>query len=100
MDRLVDEAEKTGKDPNQARFAVTLLTSAMAPTNFWLGNPAAIKRTLETGGLNLPRGIRNWAGDLRHNGGLPSMADPQALQVGRDLALTPARSSSVTRSPS
>ena len=89
MDRLVDEAEKIGRDPNQARFAVTLLTSAMAPTNFWLGNPAAIKRTLETGGLNLPRGLRNWAGDLRHNGGLPSMADPQALQVGRDLALTP-----------
>jgi polyhydroxyalkanoate synthase len=89
MDRLVDEAEKTGKDPDKARFAVTLLTSAMAPTNFWLGNPGAIKRTLETGGLNLPRGLRNWVGDLRHNGGLPSMADPQALQVGRDLALTP-----------
>jgi polyhydroxyalkanoate synthase subunit PhaC len=89
MDRLVDEAEKSGRDPDKARFAVTLLTSAMAPTNFWPGNPAAIKRTLETGGLNLTRGVRNWAGDLRHNGGLPSMADPQALQVGRDLALTP-----------
>jgi polyhydroxyalkanoate synthase len=89
MDRLVDEAEKPGKDPDKARFAVTLLTSAMAPTNFWPGNPAAIKRTLETGGLNLARGVRNWAGDLRRNGGLPSMADPQALQVGRDLALTP-----------
>jgi polyhydroxyalkanoate synthase len=89
MDRLVDEAEKPGRDPDKARFAVTLLTSAVAPTNFWLGNPAAIKRTLETGGLNLTRGVRNWAGDLRHNGGLPSMADPQALQVGRDLALTP-----------
>jgi polyhydroxyalkanoate synthase subunit PhaC len=89
MDRLVEEAEKSGRDPDQARFAVTVLTSAMAPTNFWLGNPAAIKRTLETGGLNLIRGLRNWVGDLRHNGGLPSMADPQALQVGRDLALTP-----------
>src|ERR1700730_18868266 len=89
MDRLVDEAEKSGKDPGKARFAVTLLTSAVAPTNFLLGNPAAIKRTLETGGLNLTRGVRNWAGDLRHNGGMPSMADAQALQVGRDLALTP-----------
>ena len=89
VDRLVDEAAKSGKDPDKARFAVTLLTSAVAPTNFWAGNPAAIKRTLETGGGNLARGVRNWAGDLRHNGGLPSMADPQALQVGRDLALTP-----------
>jgi Poly-beta-hydroxybutyrate polymerase (PhaC) N-terminus len=38
MDRLVDEAEKSGRDPDKARFAVTLLTSAVAPTNFWLGN--------------------------------------------------------------
>lgn len=89
MDRLAAEAEKSGRDPDKARFAVTLLTSAVAPTNSLLGNPAAIKRTLETGGGNLARGVRNWAGDLRHNGGLPSMTDPQALQVGRDLALTP-----------
>jgi polyhydroxyalkanoate synthase subunit PhaC len=88
MDRLADEAEKSGKDPDKTRFAVTLLTSALAPTNFWPGNPAAIKRTLETGGRNLACGVRNWVGDLRHNGGLPSMADPRALQVGRDLALT------------
>ena len=31
MDRLVDEAEKSGRDPDKARFAVTLLTSAVAP---------------------------------------------------------------------
>jgi polyhydroxyalkanoate synthase len=89
MDRLVDEVEKSGKNSDKARFAVTLLTSAVAPTNFLPGNPAAIKRTFETGGRNLARGLRNWAGDLRHNGGMPSMADPEALQVGRDLALTP-----------
>jgi polyhydroxyalkanoate synthase subunit PhaC len=89
MDQLVEEVEKSGKDPDKARFAVTLLTSAVAPTNFLAGNPAAIKRTFETGGRNLARGLRNWAGDLRRNGGMPSMADPQALQVGRDLAVTP-----------
>jgi polyhydroxyalkanoate synthase len=89
MDRLVDEVERSGKDANKARFAVTLLTSAVAPTNFLAGNPAAIKRTFETGGRNLARGLRNWAGDVRHNGGMPSMADREALQVGRDLALSP-----------
>jgi polyhydroxyalkanoate synthase len=89
MDRLVDEAEKSGKDADKARFAVTLLTSAVAPTNFLLGNPAAIKKTFESGGVNLVHGLRNWAGDVRHNRGMPSMADPQALQVGRDLGLTP-----------
>jgi polyhydroxyalkanoate synthase subunit PhaC len=89
MDRLVDDVEKSGKDSDKARFAVTLLTSAVAPTNTLLGNPAAMKRTFETGGANLARGLRNWVGDVRHNGGMPSMADPDALQVGRDLALTP-----------
>ncbi len=89
MDRLVEEAEKPGKDPDKARFAVTLLTSAVAPTNFWPGNPAAIKRTLETGGLNLTRGVRNWAGDLRHNGGLPSMADPQGRVRERPVLVVP-----------
>jgi len=59
MDRLVDEAEKSGKDSDKARFAVTLLTSTVAPTNFLLGNPAAMKRTFETGGRNLARGLRN-----------------------------------------
>ena len=39
MDRLVDEAAKSGKDPDKARFAVTLLTSAVAPTNFWAREP-------------------------------------------------------------
>jgi polyhydroxyalkanoate synthase len=89
IDRLVDDVETSGKDPDKARFAATLLTSAVAPTNFLLGNPAAMKRTFETGGANLARGLRNWVGDIRHNGGMPSMADPQALKVGRDLALTP-----------
>jgi len=89
MDRLVDEVEKSGKDTDKARFTVTLLTSAAAPTNFLPGNPAAIKRTFETGGRNLARGLRNWAGDVSHNGGMPSMADRDALRVGRDLALTP-----------
>ena len=34
MDRLVDELEKSGKDSDRARLAVTLMTSAVAPTNF------------------------------------------------------------------
>jgi polyhydroxyalkanoate synthase len=88
-DRLVDEVARSGEDADRARFAVTLLTSAVAPTNFLPGNPAAIKKTFETGGRNLAHGFRNWAGDVRHNGGMPSMADREALQVGRDLALTP-----------
>src|SRR5260370_3505421 len=38
------------KETEQQRFAVRLLTEALAPTNLLLGNPAAIKRAFETGG--------------------------------------------------
>ena len=91
VDRVLDDMQATG-DPHRAeraRFALGILTSAAAPTNTLLGNPAALKETLETGGGNLIRGVRNFVGDLRHNGGMPSMAKQGALTVGDDMAVTP-----------
>jgi polyhydroxyalkanoate synthase subunit PhaC len=83
MDRLAKRANN-----ERAKFTVSLLTSALAPTNTLL-NPAAVKRVFDTGGSSLVSGAKNFVGDLRHNGGMPSTADRNALQVGRDLALTP-----------
>src|SRR5439155_21659510 len=73
----------------QARFAAGIVTSAAAPTNFLVSNPAALKRAFETGGMSLVRGARNFARDVRHNGAMPSMIEPDAFEVGRDLAVTP-----------
>ncbi len=73
----------------QARFVATMVTSALAPTNTLLGNPAAIKATLETGGGSLVAGVRNMISDLRHNGGLPSQVDRSQFVVGKDVAATP-----------
>jgi len=72
----------------QARFALTALTSAMAPTNTLVGNPAALKRAFDTGGRSVLRGMRNMLTDLRHNGAMPSMVDRTAYEVGTDLAAT------------
>lgn len=71
-----------------ARFAATILTSAAAPTNVLPLNPAALKKTLETGGANLVRGGSNFASDLVGNRGMPSMSKRGALKVGIDMALT------------
>ena len=90
--RLVDALESSGVDParvEKARFVGTIVVSALAPTNFVATNPAALKRAFDTGGGSLARGLRAWAGDLRHNGGMPSMVRPGAFVVGRDLAVTP-----------
>jgi polyhydroxyalkanoate synthase subunit PhaC len=73
----------------QARFAANIVTGAAAPVNFLVSNPAAIKRAFDTGGMSMVRGLRNFAHDVRHNGGMPSMVEPGAFEVGRDLAVTP-----------
>ena len=80
---------RNGTMPEQAQFAANIVTSAAAPTNFLMGNPAALKRAFETGGMSLARGARNFVHDVRHNGGMPSMTEPGAFEVGRDLAVTP-----------
>ena len=88
---MLSEVEQTAgwQRSTRARFVMDILTSAASPTNTLLGNPGALKRTFETGGANLVRGVEHFVSDLRHNGGMPSMAKPGALKVGEDLALTP-----------
>jgi polyhydroxyalkanoate synthase subunit PhaC len=88
VDELGDGAEDRRR-AEQARFATTILTSALAPTNFFATNPAAIKRAFDTGGKSLFRGVRNLVGDIRNNGGMPSMVERDAFEVGKDLALSP-----------
>ncbi len=90
--RLVDDLEAQQRDwhdVERARFAVNALTSALAPTNTLPGNPAALKRAFDTGGVSLLRGLGHVAHDVRHNGGMPSQTDRSAFTVGQDLALTP-----------
>jgi polyhydroxyalkanoate synthase subunit PhaC len=90
--RLVDDLEAQQidwHDIERARFAVNALTSALAPTNTPLGNPAALKHAFDTAGASVLRGLKNLAHDVRHNGGMPSQTDRTAFTVGQDLALTP-----------
>jgi polyhydroxyalkanoate synthase subunit PhaC len=77
------------KETEQQRFAVRLLTEALAPTNLLFGNPAAIKRAFETGGTSLMHGLRNFLDDLRNNNGMPQTVDKRPFAVGRNLAVTP-----------
>jgi polyhydroxyalkanoate synthase subunit PhaC len=88
-DETLDDLARTGRASPAARFLLTIAQSAAAPTNTLLGNPAAMKRAYETGGLSLLRGLKNFAGDVRHNGGMPSTVDRSGYQVGRDFAITP-----------
>jgi polyhydroxyalkanoate synthase subunit PhaC len=73
----------------QARYTSGLLTAALAPTNVLPGNPAALKRTFDTGGLSVLRGARNFVRDVVDNRGMPSQVDSRQFKVGENLAATP-----------
>ena len=60
----------------------------MSPTNSLAGNPAALKKLVDTGGASLVHGLENFVADLMHNGGLPAQVDARTFAVGKNLATT------------
>ena len=89
MNGFIDRSALDGASKERARFVAGLLTDAMAPTNTLLGNPGALKRVLDSGGVSLFEGVRNLLGDLVSNRGMPAQVDKSAFELGRNLALTP-----------
>ncbi|MGI9287746.1 MAG: class II poly(R)-hydroxyalkanoic acid synthase, partial [Pseudomonadales bacterium] len=85
------DTDLEGMDLRRAQFAVDLITDTMAPTNSLIGNPAAIKRTLDTGGRSLGTGFIQMLQDLRNNNGMPAQVDKSKYDVGENLAVTEGR---------
>jgi polyhydroxyalkanoate synthase len=89
LNGFIDESGMDKRDAERARFVVSLFVDAMAPTNSLGGNPAALKRLVDTGGASLARGLENFVSDLAANGGLPAQVDRRGFEVGKNLAVTP-----------
>jgi polyhydroxyalkanoate synthase subunit PhaC len=89
LDRYIDNLGLEGRAVERLRFGAVLLREAMAPTNFFATNPAAVKRYYDTAGGSVRRGLANWVGDLRHNHGMPTMVDRRPFTIGENLAATP-----------
>src|SRR4051812_27651343 len=86
----VDEVE--GLDPaahERLRFATQSFVDAMSPSNFALTNPQVLKRTLETRGENLLKGLANMLKDIA--AGQVTQTKPGVFEVGRNLATTPGK---------
>lgn len=58
-----------------------------------------LRTTLESGGQNLINGLKNMLDDLERGKGKLNirMTDLNAFELGKNVAITPARSSSKTR---
>lgn len=88
LNEWVDGLEIEGRTKLRAKFLTSLVTDTMAPTNMLLGNPAALKVTLEKGGKNLLSGAKNLIEDMINNNGLPSMVDKSKFKLGENLGVT------------
>jgi polyhydroxyalkanoate synthase len=75
----------------KAELATGFLLDALAPTNFLLTNPAALKRVFETGGTSLAAGAANFLYDVRTNGGRPRQVDMRPFKIGQNIAATPGK---------
>ncbi len=73
----------------QLEFAVNALAEAMSPGNFLLTNPVVMKRTIETRGQNLVKGMEHLINDLKR--GQLTHTDPDAFKLGENLASTPGK---------
>src|SRR5499427_2904309 len=89
LHRFLDDAKINKREAERARFVVSLVVDAMSPTNSLAGNPAALKKAVDTGGASLLHGLENLVGDLVRNGGLPAQVDTRSFAVGKNLATTP-----------
>jgi polyhydroxyalkanoate synthase subunit PhaC len=87
-DRMAGAVDGPWERQARARYLANIVTGALAPTNYLMTNPAALKRAFETGGQSVLRGGRNMVRDLAR-GGMPSMVDRKPFPVGEKLASTP-----------
>jgi polyhydroxyalkanoate synthase len=81
-----------GVDPKQReklRFLTRNFVDAMAPSNFAATNPLVLERAMQTRGESLLKGLEHMLQDISK--GQLTHTDPQAFEVGRNIAVTPGK---------
>lgn len=87
MTGLADQLDDTAK--RRVDFFTRQAVAAAAPSNNPLTNPAVLRKTAETGGLNLVKGAGYFWADAAHGQGLVTRRANEDFEVGRNIACTP-----------
>jgi polyhydroxyalkanoate synthase subunit PhaC len=88
---LVETSRLPEATRRKARFAMQLTLDAFAPSNVpWL-NPGVVKEAMNTNGMSLLQGMRNFIDDVQYNGGYPRQVDRSGFELGRNIGATPGR---------
>jgi polyhydroxyalkanoate synthase len=77
------------KQREKLRFTARGFVDAMSPSNFALTNPKVLERMVETKGESLLKGLENMLRDIEK--GQLTHTDPNAFELGRNIAVTPGR---------
>jgi polyhydroxyalkanoate synthase len=86
----VDQIEGLDEESrSKLRFATRSFVDAMSPSNFALTNPQVLKKTIESRGENLLKGLANMLKDIA--AGQLTQTKPGVFEVGRNLATTPGK---------
>jgi polyhydroxyalkanoate synthase subunit PhaC len=86
----VDQIEGVDAETRERlRFATRSFVDAMSPSNFALTNPQVLKKTIETRGENLLKGLANMLRDIA--AGQLTQTKPGVFEVGGNLATTPGK---------
>ncbi|WP_158743984.1 class I poly(R)-hydroxyalkanoic acid synthase [Acidisphaera sp. L21] len=81
------------KSAQKVDFYSRQFIDAMSPSNFLLTNPEVLRKTAETGGENLLRGLNNLLGDLERGKGKLAikMTDMDAFKLGENIGVSPGK---------
>ena len=81
------------KTAQKVDFYSRQFIDAMSPSNFVLTNPEVLRKTAETGGENLLKGLSNLLGDLERGKGKLriKMTDTDAFKLGQNIAVSPGK---------
>jgi polyhydroxyalkanoate synthase len=82
-----------GLEPKTAQkvdFYARQFINALSPSNFALTNPEVLRKTRESGGENLVKGLNNLLSDLEEGRGnlRIKMTDTEAFKVGENIAVS------------
>jgi polyhydroxyalkanoate synthase len=81
------------KTAQKVDFYTRQFVDAMSPSNFLLTNPEVLRRTAETGGENLLKGLSHLLNDLERGKGRLRirMTDDAKFRVGENIAVSPGK---------
>lgn len=81
------------KTAQKVDFYSRQFIDAMSPSNFVMTNPEVLRKTAETGGENLLKGLSNLLGDLERGKGKLriKMTDMDAFKVGENIGVSPGK---------